>query len=199
MMKKVLRFSQKPTMTTAEYYKEFNLLVKIAKKNHASFFWPTLTSPIATLNADKAKSEQRLLAIIFIMNSDHNRFAKYKEDLSNSFSSTKDEYPITLQAAFSALDQFKFNPNIYTRTIQGSTKQVKTTVESDSTPSHSFFQQATTGPTKSKPTKSSMTTVSDEDTETTTITCYTCNRPGHISPECTHHKTGWYTNYLQAI
>ena len=65
-------------------------------------------------------------------------------------------------------------------------------METDNTLSHSFFQQATTGPTKSKPTKSSSpntttNTVSDEDTETSTITCYTCNRPGHISPECTHN------------
>ena len=57
MMKKVLKFQQTPEMTTAEYYKEFNLLVKIAKKNNASFFWPKLTTPIATLNSAKSESE----------------------------------------------------------------------------------------------------------------------------------------------
>ena len=182
-MKKVLNFGQRPDMTTANYYKEFNLLVKIAKKNNASFYWPKLTKPIATLKADRDKSEERLRTIIFIMNSDSNRYAKYKEDLSNSFASKDDKYPTTLQAAFSSLDLFKFNPHIYTRTKQGPAKQVRTTDESDSTPSHSFFQQATTGPTRSKPTKSSSTTttVSDEDTETT------------------HHQTGWYTYYLQTI
>ena len=184
-LKNVLNFGQTPSMTTSNYYNEFNLLVKIAEKNNATFYFPKLTKAKAT-KEDKDKSKERLLAIIFIMNSDNNRYAKYKEDLSNSFASHKDVYPTTLQAAFSSLDLFKFNPSIYTRANHESTKQMRTPDESDSTPSHSFFQQAGTGSTQSRPNTSS-TATTDEDKETTQVTYYKCDRPGHISPACTYN------------
>ena len=54
------------------------------------------------------------------MNSDNERYAKYKEDLSNSFAAKDDEYPTIVSDAFTAVDLFKFYPGIY------KTKQVKT-------------------------------------------------------------------------
>ena len=92
-------------MSLADYHKEFEMLAKVAHKGGADFVtmerierkrkrvYPLI--PVGHLtDRQKAtihkKIRERCMAIIFVMNSNHDKYGRYKEDCNNNYNNQND-------------------------------------------------------------------------------------------------------------
>eukprot|EP00536_Pseudo-nitzschia_multiseries_P001060 jgi/Psemu1/2415/gm1.2415_g len=87
-----LNFPQQDDTDTVDYYKEFEMLLKVAEQTKEEYG----ENYHAALNKDQQKERQeaareQFIAIIFMVNSNRTKFAKYKEDCNNSYAQKKDD------------------------------------------------------------------------------------------------------------
>ena len=127
-MKKVLTFRQHDEMDLGEYLEKFEILVSVAEKTGVKFYADDdikdvieeleLFNGIGKGSSDEEEKVRRLareraLAIIFLDNSNDNKYAIYKQECRNAMAKGRDEYPHTVTEAHTALEDFRFNPRHY--------------------------------------------------------------------------------------
>ena len=77
--------------------------------------------------------KDQYLVIIFILNANKDKSAKYRDDCSNMFQAySQNLYLKTLEAAHKALEKFKYDPTAYT-SIKGSLYQFLILLDNQST------------------------------------------------------------------
>ena len=71
------------------------------------------------LAAAEAAARERVLTISLLVGSDHAHYGKLLEDLENDFTQGRDNYPTSLQQAYSLLVHWKQDPQNIVRLIGG--------------------------------------------------------------------------------
>ena len=110
----------------------------LKKKTTAKAKAPTKWSELPKEDKDEVSrlARERALAIIFFDNSNDNKYAIYKQECRNAMTKGRDEYPTTVIEAYTALEDFRFNPKLYQ--MRGSSNNGRNTKFSG----HSFLLEA---------------------------------------------------------
>ena len=96
---KLHKFRQGETVSTAEYYQEFTMLLKSAENTGVNYSTPGMNQYASTefLKKDyttllpdekmqaREASREAYIAILFMHNADKTKYEKYQEDCHNSF------------------------------------------------------------------------------------------------------------------
>ena len=197
-------------MSLADYHKEFKMLAKVAHEAGADFvtmermerkrkrIYPII--PVDQLT-DRQKGgihkkiREIYIAIVFVMNSNQNKYGRYKEDCNNNYNNQNDhQWPTSLSEAYDKLTNYKLNLEYY----KTPNTQSQTSVETPEI-KHSFLQESDTSTSddeeslegndedQSTQEHEEGTSHAQADAETTlntdtnsggriTITCYKCGR-----------------------
>jgi hypothetical protein len=118
------------------------------------------TATAVELQDAENAARERVLACAFLVGSDRTRYGKLLEDLENSYTQGSNNYPATLQSAYSLLVHWKQDPRNITRLI------------GDTTDGVAFANVAAEG------------SHGDGTTRNNTRRCYNCGEVGHISRDC---------------
>ena len=129
-------------------------------------------------------ASQRYLALAFLMGADRTRYGKLLEDLENSYLQGRDDYPKTLNEAYTLLMYWRQNPKNYARMMGGITDGVAFTNAEGRSDQQSIVN-ANAG-AKSKRDKAD-------------VTCHKCQEKGHYANECTNAKKKDDTNSSQLL
>lgn len=112
----IFAYRQTANQTITEFYEGFKELVAVLESYDGKIHDPveaapaSLTDALAALTLDKEKDnlmKDRYLAILFIRNTDGNKYGQLKTDLSNDFGKGRDEYPKSLVLAHQLLLKYK--------------------------------------------------------------------------------------------
>ena len=141
--KRLNNFRQYEDMSLAKYLQQFEVLVTVAEKagvDLADEGWINDTLPTTEIVGAKGKdwsvikpdvqievrkeARERHLATIFFMNASEGRYAAYKQECHNAYSKNRSEYPQTVDEAYTAMEAYKFNVNIYQAKGQAPSKQM---------------------------------------------------------------------------
>jgi hypothetical protein len=108
---------QGQTQTTTDYYESFKELLSVLESYEGQLHDPAAAAPdsanVKALTTDAERNtfmRDRYSAILFLRNSDSQRYDQLKLDLSNDFSKGRDEYPTSLTDAHQLLLTYKGVP-----------------------------------------------------------------------------------------
>ncbi|CAB9520834.1 unknown protein [Seminavis robusta] len=189
--RRLMLFRQTKEMTVDQYHKEFKNYTDVVERNGGSIgadiglveevlnsHRPPLTLETATdeqLQQAKGIARERTIALDFIVGADRSRFGKLTEDLENSFTQGRNNYPATMTDALKILTNWKQDPRNTpqpprqrddTNSGQGATELSFTNIGSE-------IEQQQGTPANSQ-----------RNSWLANIECYNCHGRGHFARDC---------------
>jgi Zinc knuckle len=173
-LRRLTAINQGTGETVANYYKRFSAVAEVMTTQWGDFYPPKLAG--GTAADDIAKSNDKLLARIFLTGSDKKRYGKLMEDLNNAYIGGKDNYPESLDATLNLLTHYQDYQVGYGKHMANSDDKLTMT---------SFAQKG-------------------KARQLDRIRCFKCNEYGHMKHDCPKrqhyqgdtdddrsHGTGW--------
>jgi hypothetical protein len=126
-----------------------------------------------------AISREKTLAHMFLRHSDPKRFDLLLTDLDNHYSRGNNQFPVTLQAAYTMLAEYKTPKTIPNRRqfIPDPTSSTSGTASTQTTKEKTDQSSTNDGMTFTQTTNAATTPLS-------TVKCYKCNKHGHYANHC---------------
>ena len=189
---RVVNCKQTAGQSLPAFYKTFKRHVAVAEHNGASYGCEKGLVALELENIGVAheqataeemkgtcdRARQQMLAITFLSNSDQSRHGSCLRELQNSYSSTNDECPTTLEAAHTKLSNYTPPP---TATTPQRSRQQQHDQRPPSGREVAFSQSGSVAPG----TAVTMTLIAGTDGRTHGhVTCYGCNKRGHYESKC---------------